>query len=68
MISIRTMAPFTPFLTELMYQNLKKIRTLERREESIHYLMIPKYNEKLVFKDIEEKILNMQKIVEIGNI
>ena len=33
-------APFTPFLTELMYQNLRQLLTAEQTT-SIHYLMIP---------------------------
>ena len=35
-------APFTPFLTELMYQNLQQLLTTEQTSAnaSIHYLMI----------------------------
>jgi isoleucyl-tRNA synthetase len=42
------MAPFTPFLTEHIYQNLRKAvrkneeASQEENEESIHYLMLPK--------------------------
>jgi isoleucyl-tRNA synthetase len=40
------MAPFTPFLTEHIYQNLRKAvrkgEEEEENEESIHYLMLPK--------------------------
>ncbi|CAB4041839.1 Isoleucine--tRNA ligase, cytoplasmic, partial, partial [Paramuricea clavata] len=41
----RMMAPFTPFLTEYMYQRMKDYIQFEKSEEytdSIHYLMIPK--------------------------
>lgn len=63
-ISIRTMAPFTPFLTELMYQNLKNLTP--EREDSIHYLMIPEYDESRVDKSIETKISRMQQVVNTG--
>jgi isoleucyl-tRNA synthetase len=41
----RLMAPFTPFITETMYQNLKKLKqgpSAGGSDESIHYLMLPK--------------------------
>lgn len=38
-------APFTPFITEMMYQNLRNLLDLASLEEkdtgSIHYLMLP---------------------------
>jgi len=36
-------APFTPFLTEHMYQNLRKLMPEFQKEaaKSIHYLMLP---------------------------
>ncbi|UYV78874.1 IARS [Cordylochernes scorpioides] len=40
---IRMMAPFTPFLTELMYQNLRSLlgQEVEDSKASVHYLMLP---------------------------
>ncbi len=40
----RMMAPFTPFLTEFMYQNLRKLLPWELNDSnaSIHYIMLPK--------------------------
>ncbi|KAG9337039.1 hypothetical protein JZ751_029806, partial [Albula glossodonta] len=40
----RLMAPFTPFITEMMYQNLKNLidpASQEKDTGSIHYLMLP---------------------------
>lgn len=38
-------APFTPFITEMMYQNLRHLidpASVEEKEaDSIHYLMLP---------------------------
>ena len=42
---VKVMAPFTPFLTEHMYQNLKHFiddKTLSEVEKnSVHFLMLP---------------------------
>lgn len=38
-------APYTPFITEMLYQNLKTLidpaSVQEKNIESIHYLMLP---------------------------
>lgn len=36
---VKVMAPFTPFLSELMYQNLRHLSHEE--EKSVHFLMMP---------------------------
>lgn len=36
---VRVMAPYTPFLTELMYQNLRLLT--HRQEKSVHFVMMP---------------------------
>jgi isoleucyl-tRNA synthetase len=36
----RIMGPFTPFLVEHMYQNLKGGMPAEEQEDSVHYLMV----------------------------
>ena len=45
MSSVLTQAPYTPFLTELMYQNLKTlidpVSVQDKDTFSIHYLMLP---------------------------
>lgn len=62
----RTMAPFTPFLTETIYQNLKNLVPESEREDSIHYVMIPEVQENLISTQIESSISNMQAIIEFG--
>lgn len=40
----RLMAPFTPFITEHIYQNLRRVvkkSTAAKNDESIHFLMLP---------------------------
>lgn len=39
MTMVCLMAPYTPFICELMYQNLKKIENL--KERSVHFHMVP---------------------------
>lgn len=45
MPSVFIQAPYTPFLTELMYQNMKMlidpVSVLDKDTLSIHYLMLP---------------------------
>jgi hypothetical protein len=38
-VSCKVMAPFTPFFTEVLYQNLRKVSS--GSEESIHYCKFP---------------------------
>ena len=61
---IRVMAPFTPFLTEKMYQNLKGLLT--KSEDSIHYEMLPQFDESKIDLEIERTIEAMQAVVKIG--
>lgn len=65
---VELMAPFTPFLTELMYQNLKKLYLDRESDESLHYIMLPEANENLINKDIELSVGYMQTIINVGRI
>lgn len=40
LLSCKVMAPFTPFFTEALYQNMRKV--CNGSEESIHYCSFPK--------------------------
>eukprot|EP01027_Heterolobosea_sp_BB2_P022048 GEZU01032431.1.p1 GENE.GEZU01032431.1~~GEZU01032431.1.p1 ORF type:complete len:1094 (+),score=459.19 GEZU01032431.1:187-3468(+) len=64
----RTMAPFTPYLTELMYQNLKNLlpEGSELRQDSIHYLMVPEVDESAREARTEEAVSNMQRVIIMG--
>uniref|UniRef100_A0A6I8NVC5 Isoleucine--tRNA ligase, cytoplasmic n=1 Tax=Ornithorhynchus anatinus TaxID=9258 RepID=A0A6I8NVC5_ORNAN len=68
----RLMAPYTPFLTELMYQNLKTlIEPASIREKdtlSIHYLMLPQVREELIDKKMERAVSRMQSVIELGRV
>ncbi|KAG2183312.1 hypothetical protein INT43_006317 [Umbelopsis isabellina] len=66
----RTMAPFTPFLTENMYQGLKKfipqgeIATVDDR--SIHFLDFPEPREEYFDPEIERAVGRMQAVIDLG--
>lgn len=64
---ISLMSPFTPFLTELMYQTLSKI-TVDAGVESIHYTMMPNPNADLINLDIERAVQRMQNTIELGRV
>ncbi|GAA6107926.1 isoleucine--tRNA ligase, cytoplasmic [Tachysurus ichikawai] len=68
----RLMAPFTPFITELMYQNLHHLidpASIEEKDTaSIHYLMLPRVRESLIDKRIESAVFHMQSVIELGRV
>ncbi len=63
----KVMAPFTPYLTELMFQNLNKC--LSKEEGSVHWESFPdpaarqKPNER-----IQKAVARMQKVIEIARL
>uniref|UniRef100_A0A665UDC1 Isoleucine--tRNA ligase, cytoplasmic n=1 Tax=Echeneis naucrates TaxID=173247 RepID=A0A665UDC1_ECHNA len=68
----RLMAPFTPFITEMMYQNLRHLidpaSVDEKDTSSIHYLMLPQVRESLIDKRIESAVSQMQSVIELGRV
>lgn len=67
---VRVFAPFTPFLTENMYQRLRKFAQGFDTDEfaSVHYVMIPQPRLDLVNEDIERSVTRMQTVVELGRV
>jgi len=58
----KAMAPFTPFLTEIMYQNLKHLLPVAEREESIHYHPFPTEDASLIDEAMETAVSRMQNV------
>ena len=61
--------PFTPFLAECIYINLKKYISaalLPEDSRSVHFLAFPQANEKLKDANIERKFQRMQKIIDLA--
>lgn len=66
---VQMMSSFTPFLCELMYQNLKNIfEKSEDQPESVHLLMIPEADDSLIDVSVERKVLNMQTVIDLGRL
>eukprot|EP01006_Ploeotia_vitrea_P039337 TRINITY_DN66336_c6_g5_i1.p1 TRINITY_DN66336_c6_g5~~TRINITY_DN66336_c6_g5_i1.p1 ORF type:complete len:1091 (-),score=171.65 TRINITY_DN66336_c6_g5_i1:1267-4485(-) len=62
------MAPFTPFLAENLYTRLKPLFPEDKREDSVHYLMLPEANEKLLDPVILRKVSRMQTVIELTRV
>lgn len=62
------LSPLTPFLTDLMYLNLRRALPQgdERYKESVHFVMLPAADETLRDENIVRAVKTMQKIVEMG--
>uniref|UniRef100_A0A1B0D7A9 Isoleucine--tRNA ligase, cytoplasmic n=1 Tax=Phlebotomus papatasi TaxID=29031 RepID=A0A1B0D7A9_PHLPP len=65
---VKMMAPFTPFLTEFMYQKLKELSPEEAGNESVHYQMMPSAKKTRIDRKIERSVSNMQSVIELGRI
>ncbi|RKP10622.1 isoleucyl-tRNA synthetase [Thamnocephalis sphaerospora] len=67
---VKMMAPFTPFLTENMYQTLKQFVPAEAEEgedvRSVHYLMFPEPRADYFDTEIERRVTRMQSVIELG--
>lgn len=68
-LMLKLCAPFIPFLTESMYQRIKKYlgpisETLEF--DSIHYLLVPEINENLIDQTTEKLVNLMQRVILLG--
>jgi isoleucyl-tRNA synthetase len=62
----KIMAPFTPFIAEKIYQELKKNHGGKKFEESVHLELWPKYHEKHHELAALNRMLILRKVVEIG--
>ncbi|CAG8657260.1 6647_t:CDS:10, partial [Funneliformis mosseae] len=65
----RSMAAFTPFLTEYMYQSLRKYLPSSNSTEdlrSVHFLSFPEVREEYFDLEIERCVSRMQSVIELG--
>ncbi|XP_068334858.1 isoleucine--tRNA ligase, cytoplasmic-like [Pyrus communis] len=63
LVSCKVMAPLTPFFTEVLYQNLRKI--LNESEESIHFCSFPKAEGKRDER-MEQSVRRMMTVIDLG--
>lgn len=62
----RTMAPFTPFFVEVLYQNLKQLLPKEEQEESVHFLSFPEVDSRMFNDVIERQVSRMREVIELS--
>jgi len=65
---VRVMAPFTPFLTETMYQKLRLKVPKLKDQSSVHFLMLPTAKQNLIDLNIERAVGRMQAVVDLGRV
>ncbi|MCK6594490.1 MAG: isoleucine--tRNA ligase [Bacteriovoracaceae bacterium] len=59
-----SMAPFAPFLSEYVFQELRKLNPAEA--ESVHLCSYPISDEKLINSDLEDAVGRMQQLILLG--
>jgi hypothetical protein len=64
----RLMAPFAPFTSEMIYQNLKKVAPLDSFADSVHYLMIPEPRMQSIDQKFELAVSYMQQVILLGRV
>lgn len=65
----QTMAPFTPFITEMMYQKLKSFMPPSTEDtRSVHFLMFPNVKTQYFDPEIERAMSRLQKVIELTRV
>ncbi|CAG8524758.1 10793_t:CDS:10, partial [Scutellospora calospora] len=67
----RVLASFTPFLTEHIYQNLKKYLPPSDSNEdtrSVHFLSFPEVRNEYFDSEIERRMSRMQAVIDLGRV
>lgn len=68
---VRGLAPFTPFITDSIYQRLLPHISESLRGEdsrSVHFLPFPEVREELFDEVVERRVARMQKVIEMARI
>lgn len=69
LIKMMTQAPFTPYLTENIYQTLKQFIPKNDNvadDRSVHFLDFPTVREEYFDPEIERAVGRMQAVIELG--
>ena len=63
-------APVTPFIADFIYLNLARAlpEGHPKKAGSVHFVMMPKYNPKLMNEEIEVAVASMQQMIETGRL
>jgi len=68
MTAVHLMSPFIPFITENMYHKLSQLLPEDKREESVHYCLVPESDSSLLDEVIERKIERMQTVIDLARV
>ena len=67
LVLCKTMAPFTPFFVEKMYQNLRRcLPNGGAAEPSVHFCMFPEAAADALDERVENSVARMQAVIETG--
>lgn len=61
----RILAPFVPFMSEVVYQRLKGLIPAEQREESVHFVMVPEVDTTRFDDALERSMDRMIKVIDL---
>jgi len=61
----KLMAPFTPFLADAIYRNLRTLQEA-KMEESVHLEAFPPYDEQVADAELEDAVARMQRVILLG--
>jgi isoleucyl-tRNA synthetase len=67
----RGLAPFTPFLTDNIYQRLLPFIPKDLQAEdarSVHFLAFPEVRKELFDPQVERRVARMQKVIDLGRV
>jgi len=70
-VQIRALAPFIPFLTDTIFQKIKKHIPKELEEKdmrSVHFQRFPTFQPELFDEDVERRVRNMQTVINLGRL
>lgn len=70
-VQIRALAPFIPFLTDTIFQKLRKHIPEEHAEKdmrSVHFLRFPTFRPDLFDEVVERRVRNMQTVINLGRL
>ena len=68
---VRALAPFTPFLTETIYQRIVRFLPESLHSEdmkSLHFISLPEVRKELFDKQVERRVGRMQRVIELGRV
>jgi len=65
-VFVRLLAPFMPFLTEAIYQNLVRHQGVAGAADSVHLTSYPEVQEELIDLELEGQVALVRQVVSLG--